>query len=177
MEYKLRNGKSVNIRAPKVEDAADIIYVISTCDTETPFLARNPGEFSFTVEQEAAFIERILSDENHEWFIAEYDGKIVGQCSAHIPSSNQRFCHRSEVAFAILKDYCDLGIGGKMMLECIEWCKNKGAEQIEITVVEGNDRAKKMYENFGFEVYGRKPNALKYLDGTYRDELFMVKKL
>lgn len=177
MEYKLRNGHNVIIRKPKIDDAAAIIHVISTCDTETPFLARNPGEFQFTVEQEEKFIERILSDENHEWFVAEYKGKVVGQGSAHIPSTNQRFRHRSEVAFAILKDYCDMGIGGKMMLECIEWCKSKGAEQIELTVVEGNDRAQKMYENFGFEVFGRKPNALKYPDGTYRDEIFMVKKL
>ena len=177
MEYKLRNGCSVIIRSPRKEDAAAIIHVISTCDTETPFLARNPGEFRVTVEQEAEFIERILKDENHEWFVAEYEGKVVGQCSALIPNSRQRFCHRSEVAFAILKDYCDLGIGGKMMLECIKWCENKGAEQIELTVVDGNDRAKKMYENFGFKVCGRYPNALKYPDGTYRDELFMVKKL
>jgi len=177
MEYLLRNGGRVIIRKPEVEDAEAIINVISTADTETLFLARNPGEFHFTVDQEKAMIARVLEDENKEWFVAEYDGKVVGQCTALIPNGNQRFRHRAEVAFVVLKDYCDIGIGGKMMQECLKWCENKGCEQVELTVVSGNERAKRMYENFGFQVYGTHPNALKYPDGTYADEYYMVKKL
>lgn len=43
MEYTLKNGKNVIIRPPTTEDAQAIIHVIATADTETPFLARNPG--------------------------------------------------------------------------------------------------------------------------------------
>ena len=52
MEYKLKNGKNVNIRIPRIEDAQEIINVISTADRETLFLARNPGEFHPTLEKE-----------------------------------------------------------------------------------------------------------------------------
>ena len=31
-----------------------------------------------------------------------------------------------------------------------------------------------MYKNFGFQVYGTKKHALKYADGTYADEYYMI---
>lgn len=60
------------------------------------------------------------------------------------------------------------------MKACIEWCKNQEIEQIELDVVVENERAQKLYEKFGFEVCGRKKNALKYGDGSYADEYMMV---
>ena len=177
MEYTLKNGKNVIIRKPQVEDAEAIIHVISTADTETPFLARNPGEFRATVEKEKQMIQNALDDVNSEWFVAEYEGKVVGQCSVGLVRRYARYRHRAEVAFVILKEYCNLGIGGKMMEECIQWCVDKGVSQMELDVVKDNERAVKMYRGFGFEICGIIPKALRYSDGTYADEYFMVKKL
>lgn len=52
MEYLLRNGKEVTIRKPRIEDAEAIINVMTIADTETLFLARNPGKFCTSVERE-----------------------------------------------------------------------------------------------------------------------------
>lgn len=177
MEYLLKNGKSVIIRKPNIDDAEAIINVISVADTETLFLARNPGEFCTTIDREKQIIENVLSDNDVEWFVAEYDNKVVGQCSVGLVRRTARYRHRAEVAFVILQEYCDLGIGGKMMEECIEWCKEKAVTQIELDVVKTNDSAVKMYQSFGFEIIGTKENALRYLDGTFADEYLMVKKL
>ena len=59
------------------------------------------------------------------------------------------------------------------MLEEIE---KLGIEQAELIVIEHNDRAKHMYETFGFVETGRRPDANKYDDGTYADDILMVKK-
>ena len=177
MEYLLKNGKTVIIRKPTVEDAEAIIDVMKTADTETLFLGRNPGEFNATVEKEKQIIEGVLAEKDSTWFIAEYEGKIVGQCSVSLIRRNERFRHRSGVAFVLLKDYWNLGIGGKMMEECLTWSKEHDVEQVELEVVKGNQRALNMYLSFGFEVYGVKKDALKYPDGTYADEYFMMKKL
>lgn len=177
MEYLLRSGKSVVIRKPEVEDAESIINVLSIADTETLFLARNPGEFRTSVEKERSIIQNILKDSDVEWFVAEYENKVVGQCSVGFVRRNARYRHRAEVAFVILKDYCDLGIGGKMMEECIKWCKSNGVTQIELDVVKDNERAIKMYQGFGFEICGTIPKALHYQDGTYVDEYRMVKNI
>lgn len=177
MEYLLKNGKKVLIRKPTAEDAEAIIHVMTITDTETLFLARNPGEFCTPVEREKQIIEDVLADNDVEWFVAEYDNKVIGQCSVGLVRRNARYRHRAEVAFVILKDYCNLGIGGRMMEECIKWCKEHGITQIELDVVKDNTRALKMYQNFGFEIIGTKKNALRYEDGTYADEYLMIKML
>ena len=150
---------------------------MTTADTETLFLARNPGEFCTSVEREKQIIQNVLADNDAEWFVAEYENKVIGQCSVGLVRRSARYRHRAEVAFVILQDYCNLGIGGKMMEECIKWCKKNGVTQIELDVVKNNARAIKMYQGFGFEIIGTKENALRYQDGTYADEYLMIKKL
>lgn len=177
MEYLLKNGKTVIIREPRIEDAESIISVISKADAETVFLARNPGEFQTSIEKEKAVIENVLKDQNSTWFVAEYEGEVVGQCSVGLVRHSQRYRHRAEVAFVIRKEFCEIGIGGKMMLECLKWCAAHYVTQAELDVVTNNDRALAMYKNFGFETVGTMPNALKYMDGTYADEYIMVKFL
>lgn len=177
MEYKLKNGKTVLIRHPVVEDAESIMNLIKTADTETRFLARNPGEFKYTLEQEKQLLENIQKETTRTWFIAEYEGKVVAQCAVGYVRDNERFRHRGNVAFVVLQESAGIGIGGKLMEEAIKWAKAKGITQLELDVVENNERAIKMYKGFGFETIGIMPKALKYLDGTYANELIMVKQL
>ena len=177
MEYLLKNGKNVVVRKPQPEDAESIIHVMAIADTETLFLARNPGEFSTPVEWEREIITNILNDNDVEWFVAVYEGKVIGQCSVGLVRRNARYRHRAEVAFVILKDYWNLGVGGKMMEECIQWCKDKGVTQMELDVVKDNERAIKMYRDFGFEITGTISKALHYQDGTYADEYTMIKNI
>ena len=177
MEYKLRNGKSVIIRKPTLDDALAIINIITVADTETKFLARNSGEFKVTEEQEKEFIRNILEDNDQDWFVAEYEGEVVGQCSIGRIRRTERCCHRAEVTFVILKDYCGMGIGGKLMQRCIDWCNDKGVTQIELSVVADNKQAINMYESFGFKRTGTITKAMRYDDGSFADELFMILEL
>lgn len=80
------------------------IHVISTADTETPFLARNPGDFRTSPEREKQIIENVLTDEDVQWFVAEYEGSVVGQRSAGLVRRKARYRHRAEVAFVLLKN-------------------------------------------------------------------------
>ena len=177
MYYKLKNAKVVNIRKIEVSDAETMIRIITQTDKETPFLARNPDEFNIRVEQEQNIIQSVLDDPDCEWFVAEYEGKLVGQCAVNLVAKRERYRHRAEVAFRVLKDYCGIGIGGKMMEECLSWCRKNGVGQVELDVVTVNEPALKMYKGFGFKITGIIPRALRYPDGTYANEYKMVKYL
>lgn len=177
MEYTLKNGKTVIIRKPTLDDAQAIINIISVADTETKFLSRNPEEFKVTEEQEKEFIRCILEDSDQDWFVAEYDRQVVGQCSVGLIKRTERCRHRAEVTFVILKKNCGMGIGGKLMQQCIDWCKDRNVTQIELSVVADNKQAINMYENFGFKTTGTIPKAMRYDDGTFADELFMILEL
>jgi ribosomal protein S18 acetylase RimI-like enzyme len=102
---------------------------------------------------------------------------VVGQCSAHLAGRRARYRHRAVLGLVLLRDYWGLGIGGKMMEECLAWCRAKGLEQAELGVIKGNERAMNMYKSFGFEVVGETPRFFKYADGTYASEYYMVKQL
>ena len=177
MEYTLKNGKTVIIRKPTLDDAQAIIDIISVADTETKFLSRNPEEFKVTEEQEKEFIRNILEDNDQDWFVAEYDRQVVGQCSVGLIRKTERYRHRAEVTFVILKKYCGMGIGGKLMQQCINWCKDRNVTQIELNVVADNKQAINMYESFGFKTTGTVPKAMRYKDDTFADELFMILEL
>ena len=64
-----------------------------------------------------------------------------------------------------------------MIENVVEVARELGFEQMELEVVVGNDRARHVYESLGFVPYGVRPHALKYKDGTYADEILMVKTL
>ena len=86
--------------------------------------------------------------------------------------------HRANVAIALLKEYWGLGIGTKMFEAMLDAARaNPDLMQVELEVVEGNDRAMALYKKMGFEVYGVRPNAIKLKDGTLLSETLMVNKL
>ena len=64
-----------------------------------------------------------------------------------------------------------------MMEYLIELAGKMGYEQMELEVVDGNDRAKALYEKSGFVETGRNKDAMKYDDGTYRDDIIMCRKV
>jgi ribosomal protein S18 acetylase RimI-like enzyme len=173
-EYILKGGEKLILRTPEIGDEQSLIDQMKIVDSETKYLAREEGEFSFTLDQEREFIENCLEDENRFFLVAEIDGRIVANCSVGLIMKNKRFRHRASMGLAVCKDCWNKGIGGKMMQECIKWCEEKGLEQLELEVVTENTRALSMYQNFGFEIFGTKKHALKYGDGTYADEYHMI---
>ena len=55
--------------------------------------------------------------------------------------------------------------------------RQNGITQMELEVVEGNERAMALYEKQGFAVTGTIPGAIRYKDGRERCYYYMVKKL
>lgn len=55
--------------------------------------------------------------------------------------------------------------------------KRGGIRQIELDFIEGNDRARSLYEKMGFRITGVKPDAVRLKDGTFRNEYMMLKML
>ncbi|WP_273319575.1 GNAT family N-acetyltransferase [Vallitalea guaymasensis] len=173
-ENILKDGQKLVIRNAEENDGQGLIDLLQTVDSETRFLAREPGEFNFTLEQEREFIKSAMNADNKQLLVGEIDDIIVANCSVGIVSNNKRYLHRAAMGISVRKKYWNKGIGKILMNECIKWCKEKGVEQLELEVVTQNTRAISMYENLGFEKYGTKKNALKYSDGTYADEYYMI---
>ncbi len=169
----LKDGREVVVRSISPEDAEKMIAFVQGSDTESRFLAREPGEFTMTAAQERDFIRARLEDTRSLWLVAEVEGEIVASCNAGALRNLQRFRHRALLAVAVRQAFWRHGIGRRMMAETLRWCKENGFEQAELDVVADNDAATAMYESLGFETTGVYKNGFKYTDGTYADEYFM----
>lgn len=173
-EYLLGDNKQLIVRNPKIEDAESLVNYMKDVDCETKFLAREPGEFSLTVDQEKDFIKKASNNKNLLFLVCEIENEIVANCSVGIGNSNKRFKHRASMGLSVRKKYWNMSIGKVLMQESIEWCKRNNIEQLELEVVTKNDRALSVYKKFGFQIQGTKKRAMKYEDGTYADEYQMV---
>ena len=103
--------------------------------------------------------------------------EIAGNCEINF-RGGIKTSHRATVAIAILKEYWNLGIGSAMFTELIAAAEARPEiEIVELEFVEGNDRAKALYEKYGFQIVGERPNAFKLKDGRLLKEYFMQKEL
>ena len=173
----LRNGMRCIVRSAEAEDAAGMLQYMKTMLGETPFLTRTPEEFDYTPEEEAEILAKRRDDPRGVMLVAETDGRIVANAAITSHGSRQRFRHRAELGVSVLKEYWRQGIGSALMERLIGFAVQAGYEQIELTVETKNRRALGLYHQYGFTVYGTRPNGMKYPDGSYDNDYLMVRML
>lgn len=175
-KINLKNGKTARFRSPCDEDAADMLEYLKATAEETSFLIRYPEECEMSLEQETAFLCNMLQSPNDTMIVCTVDGKIAGACQ--LSRKNRiKTRHRAMIGIALVKEFWGLGIGTAMFHEMIRLAKEQGVEQLELEVIEGNERALTLYEKMGFHIVGAKPNAIRLKDGTMLKEFYMVKEL
>ena len=173
----LKDGRSCTLRPTHPDDAAEMIDYMKQIAEETRFVLRTPEEVTFTLEQEREILGHLLEDNGSVMILAEVDGQVAGNCSISGMGYKSRIRHRCSMAIALKKDFWNLGIGYAMISYLTELAKQIGFEQMELEVVADNERGKKLYEKCGFTETGRRMRAMKYEDGTYADEIVMIKLL
>ncbi len=178
VSFTLKDGRSAILRSPGAEDCDGMLDYLYTSTAETEFLLRYPEECgTFTPEKERALLEAKKEADNEIMIACVIDGKIAGNCQIGW-STNLKMKHRANVAIALLKDYWNLGIGTRMFEEMIRIAKeNPDILQIELEFIEGNSRARALYEKVGFRVTGVRPDAIRLKDGRLLNEYTMMLKI
>ena len=109
--------------------------------------------------------------------LAFVDGEYAGNCSFESRSGSRRVSHRAGIGIALYQKYTGWGLGRIMLNVLLREIKKSGFSQAELTVVDDNKRARHLYESLGFTECGRIPNANRYNDGAYSDDILMVLQL
>lgn len=173
----LKNGKTAVFRAAEPDDAPEMIAFLKDTAGETPFLLRYPDEVNFTEEGERILLQSRSDDPSVVMLSAWVGGKLAGNCTLTPKGARRKICHRAEIAIAVRKSCWGLGLGSALLNRVLTLAKALGYEQLELEVIDGNDRALRLYERLGFVQTGRTPRAFRYDDGSYRDEIQMVLRL
>ena len=65
------------------------------------------------------------------------------------------------------------GVGDALLRACVDWARRKGLLVLKLSMVAGNDAARRCYERAGFAPYGIEPNAVRW-EGKLYDETLMA---
>ncbi len=172
----LKNGATAILKSPEVADAEQFIEFIGKAYGETEFLTRYPEEWNMPLEKEEAWINRLNGSPDSMAIACYMNGRVMGNCEISF-NTGMKTAHRASIAISLLREVWDLGIGTAMMEDLINAAEVRGVEIVELEFVEGNERAKHLYEKFGFRVVSERPDIFKLKDGTYRKELYMQKRM
>ena len=176
--FKLKDGREAVIRSPRLEDHKNLVNYLEQAAGETNFLLTTPEECAkYTEEYEKVFIQTTNDSPNAVMLLCLVNNRIVGTSRVEW-STHFKTRHRARVGIAVLKDYWGQGIGSQFFKELIRVAENNPEiTQMELEFIEGNERAKALYEKFGFKVYGSRPNSIRQKDGSLVKEFFMLKEI
>ena len=171
----LRDGRAAVIRPPEITDAAELLAFIQTCQGETDFLAGYPEEKSLTIQQEEEWIARMRQSPCALSLVCTVGGEIAGSGQL-VWSPRIKLRHRGTVGITVLKRFWGLGIGSALMEQMLSLAPQCGLTQLELEYIQGNERARRLYDKMGFLPYGRRPQGIRLKDGTLLDEILMCKQ-
>ena len=176
--FTLKDGRKALLRSPKDEDIQGVLDYLYVSAGETEFILRYPEECGkYTYEGEKALFDRINASDNEAMLVCIVDGKVAGNCQIAW-KTGIKTRHRASVAIALLKEFWNQGIGTRMFEEMIRIAEaNENLIQMELEFVEGNTRARALYEKMGFRITGVNPNAIRLRDGTLLNEYCMIREI
>ena len=174
--FQLPNGEMLTVRSLCADDAEALNAFRLATYRETHFMARYPEDGASLEAMQKGLAGSEASALNCE--VGAFAGeKLVGKFGVAQLRPHIKFRHRAVMGISVRKEYWGCGLGSYLMQLAIDQTRSNGFEQLELGVYSDNSRAIHLYEKVGFERYGIQPRAFKLKDGTYRDEIIMVKML
>ena len=146
---------TITVRAREMRDLEAVTEVMNC-----------PGVVAGTLQLPLRSLE-----ERREWFtqrapgthsfVAELDGRVVGQLGLHQDRAPRRR-HCASIGMAVHDDFQGRGVGSALMAAMVDLADNwLDLRRIELTVYADNPAAVHLYEKFGFAI-----------EGTHRDYAF-----
>jgi RimJ/RimL family protein N-acetyltransferase len=140
-------------------------------------LRLHPEAFGASYDDEAArplefFEQRLTANVIFGGFLGE---DVLGT-AGFMPEAGKKRAHKAHF-WGMYVRQAARGTGlARQLVEAVLDHARERAELIQLSVVSGNEGARRLYASFGFEPYGIEWHSLK-LDGRYLDEVHMVKLL
>ena len=172
----LRDGRSAVLRVPEPEDAEAMVKYLTDTSAETEFVLRYPEECHYTIEKERELLEGFKANPNSLMLSCFVEGRLAGNCNLQF-NTQMKFRHKAAVAIALYREFWGLGIGTAMFGAMLDAARERGVMMLELDYIEGNERARALYERVGFVQVAEHPDAVRLRDGSMRKLVYMVKRL
>lgn len=167
----------MDIRLLRPEEAEAYSELCLQLDRETPFRLYEVGERDGETAAYVADTRRFVQSPHSAIIVAadEETGALAGYLQA-IGRPQRRIKHVVSINVAILQAYTGQGLGGRLFAFLEDWARQKGVKRLDLTVMQNNLPAQKLYRRLGFVEEGVKRGSI-CLNGAYIDEIYMSKWL
>lgn len=103
--------------------------------------------------------------------VAVADGRLIGTLGVG-RETHPVTRHVASLGMMVADDWRSRGVGSALLAEAFRWARWAGVEKLALTVYPDNDRARRLYEKFGFAEEGRLVGHSRKRHG-YEDEIVM----
>jgi RimJ/RimL family protein N-acetyltransferase len=169
--YTLKNGKSVVIRQPTLDDeSAYIDYISLIFQDDQFFLTTYEESQAFRTPEKARDRITKSQDSSQGILLMAWDGNKAISMADLTRGIKKRNQHIGSLGISILPEYRNLGLGTAMMQFVIEWAyKDTLLEKLILDVYSDNLPAIRLYQKLDFQEEGRQCREIKNADGSYKD--------
>jgi ribosomal protein S18 acetylase RimI-like enzyme len=105
-------------------------------------------------------------------FVALDNERVVGWCDV-LPKPRPTLRHSGVLGLGVISEYRGRGIGAALLDATLQAAKASGISRIELTVRVDNQRAKRLYERFGFVIEGLCRRHIR-VNGEFKDSWLMA---
>ena len=174
-----RDGRQFVIREAVTADAMQILAHTRSMLGEPQWNVTELAEFQRSPQQEEEWISSFRERLHNILLVADTGNmarpEIVGVLSFNV-QPRFRLRHRGRLGIGVHAAYRGLGIGEALLQALLDWAEAEPeVERVELSVLAHNTRAISLYRKLGFVEEARLYGACKLADGTYYDDLMMVK--
>lgn len=179
LQTRTKDGRPFVIREAGATDAPLLLAHHRAILAEPYWSVTEPHEFKVTVRQEAAWIQDFQTRPHSILLVADIGNQSPPNIAGLVSLAGQtrfRTRHRGRLGIGVLASCRGQGIGEALLRAALEWAAAEPElERVELSVFAHNQRALNLYRKLGFEEEGRSPRAFKLADGTYYDDVQMIR--
>jgi RimJ/RimL family protein N-acetyltransferase len=165
---------SIVIRTAQPGDAGQLLaylrHLVAEPDLNIPLA---PDELELSMQEKELVLSGFAARRNCVYLVAELDGEIIGEINLE-GGQRQATRHAAVLGMSVGREWRNQGMGAALLETAIDWARGTGIiTRIELNVYARNRAAIHLYRKFGFEVEGRRRQAI-YRNGEYLDDLVMA---
>jgi RimJ/RimL family protein N-acetyltransferase len=174
-----RDGHKFVIREAAITDADQLMAHTRRILSEPQWSVTESEEFQVTTRQEEDWIAGFRQRPHSILLVADMgarqDPRVIGAVTFNT-QPRFRVRHRGRVGIGVQAAYRGLGVGEALLRALLDWAAAElDIERVELSVFAHNEGAIRLYRKLGFAEEARLPRAFKLADGSYYDEIMMVK--
>ncbi len=175
---KSKKDKTITLRMIESHEAAAVRATMTEVAASSPYILRTAEDFAnMKIEEQVKWIDGHNESERDFLIGAFHEEKIIGLLGFRA-FKNEKMKHRGSLGVSLRHEYRGEGVGEILFRRLFELAERiEGLIQIELNVMSENVRAFHLYKKMGFIETGRVPNGFVLSDGSFSDDIAMIKPI